>query len=537
MPIQEVARDVPLGVAAVITQCLAKQPDARPQSAGELLARLEGAATSPVAPVHRRRLSKKALLSLVATVAILLAVGGYLAPRDGGAHTVAVLPLRSLGGDSLQQELADGLSDEIATAVFKVVGIRVVSRRGAANYRGQRDVDPALIGKALGARFLVMGSLRAANGRLEVLTQLLNATDGAMLWSESFDRPQAELRLVRDEIARAVGDTLRRTLGVRAGAPPGAARVTHVANPEAYRLYVLAHRALLSRHSIQASVDMFRQATTLDTLYAQAYAGLSLALALSPYFAPISPAAVSAEVMSTAQRALRLDPTLSQPHIALGLVYQHAYQWDRASKEFGTAVTIDGRDVEARVQYGRHLLFRDRAADALTQLLAARREDPASATVVSWVAYTYYVLGQLDSAVVESDHAFQNDSNHPATLNLGAFIRVKAGQLQRARQFVMSGPGMGSGKSFVLGALGDTAQVMAGLRTWSGTANGRLQTNTNEAFARLGAHDTAQALTALERAEDAHEIWVTINSPRDPIFDPIRDSPRYQRLLQRVGLR
>ena len=546
IPVEEAGRDVPAGVAALIGQCLEKNPDARPQSARELLARLEGDATVSIAPVPRRRLSTRVLMSFVGAVAIIIAVGGYLAPGNGtsrspapaDARTVAVLPLRSIGGDSLQQEIADGLSDEIATALFKVPGIRVVSRRGAANFRGQRIVEPELIGKKLGARFLLLGSLHEANGRLEVLTQLLDSRDGSMLWSDQFSRLQSDLGLVREQIARAVGDTLRRTLGVPNGTPTASERVTHVANPDAYRLYVLAQRALSRRgQSIQASADMFRQATELDTLYAQAYSGLSLALALSPYFRPISPEAVSAEVVSMAQRALRLDPTLSQPHIALGLVSQQAHQWDRASQEFSRAVALDGRDVEARVQLGRHLLFRDRGAEALPQLLAARREDPASALVSSWVAYCYYVNGQIDSAVVESDHAFQSDSNNVTTLSLGSLIRLKAGQPQRARQFVTRLQRDGYSKFYVLAALGDTATAMARLRALTGTADGRRNANINLAFARLGAHDTAQALTALERATDAHEIWATLNATRDPIFDPIRASPRFQHLLQRVGLR
>ena len=544
-PVEGVGREVPAGVAALIGQCLEKDPDARPQSARELLARLDGDASVSIALIPPRRLSTQATRSLVAAVAILLAVGGYLAPRNGtspspapaDARTVAVLPLRSLGGDSLQQEIADGLSDEIATALFKVPGIRVVSRRGAANFRGQRNVDPELIGKKLGARFLLLGSLHEANGRLEVLTQLLDARDGSMLWSDRFNRAQSDLGLVGEEITRAVGDTLRRTLGVPNGAPTASQRAAHAANPDAYRLYVLAQRALARRgQSIQASADMFRQAIELDTLYAQAYSGLSLALALSPYFGPISVEAVLAEAVSMAQRALRLDPSLSQPHIALGLVYQGAYQWDRASQEFSSAVALDGRDVEARVQFGRHLLFRDRPADALPQLLAARREDPASALVSSWVAYCYYVNGQIDSAVVESDHAFQSDSNNVTTLSLGSLIRLKAGQHQRAREFVKRLQRGGYSTFYVLAALGDTAAAMAQLRTLAGTPGGRGSSNINLAFARLGAHDTAQALTALERATDAHEVWATLNSPRDPIFDPIRASPRFQRLLQRVGL-
>ena len=75
-----------------------------------------------------------------------------------------MLPLFAVGGDSLQRDLADGLSDEVATALFRVPGVRVMSRRGVGHYRGQRDIDYEQAGRELGARYLVMGSLREING-------------------------------------------------------------------------------------------------------------------------------------------------------------------------------------------------------------------------------------------------------------------------------------------------------------------------------------------------------------------------------------
>jgi Predicted integral membrane protein len=486
-----------------------------------------------------RRVAVRAAIAAIvlatAGTALLSSHGDTTRPVTTDAErTIAVLPMRSVGGDSLQRDIADGLSDEIADALVTVPGINVVSRRGVGNYRGQADVDAAKIGKALGARFLVSGTLREENGRLIVRGQLLEASTGRMLWSDHYDRLRTDLGRVREEIATAVGDTVRRILGLTPGVRHA---VAHTPEAEAYRLYVLAQRALYWRGlSIKPSADMFRQATVRDTLYADAFSGLSMALALSPYFVPVSMDSVIREATSTAEHALRLDPTLLEPHIALGLTYQHAYQWDRAGVEFRKAIAIDGRDVEARVQYGRHLVFRERATEALEQFLAARREDPASALVSSWVSYTYYVRDQIDSAVAESIKAFQSDSTNTTTLSLGALVRLRAGRVREARQFVERGQQMNESLFYVLSALGDSALAMARLRKFDKALHGFWRAETNRAFAMLGAKDTARALTALERATDRHEIWPTLVSMRDPIFDPIRASPRFQRLLSRVGL-
>jgi TolB-like protein/tRNA A-37 threonylcarbamoyl transferase component Bud32 len=462
VPITDASRDIPTWVASLITRCLEKDPAARPQSASELLAELER--DSPATPVatRRRQLPRAAVLALLPFG--LLVVGGVLyfafrtRPSDT-APTVAVLPFQSQAGDTLQRQLADGLSDEIGTALFKVPGVRLMSRRGAGQYGG-REIDPQKTGRALGANFLVMGSFREVEGGFRVLANLVAVRDGAIVWSDQFDRRKADLGPVRDEIARDIGDALRRTLGASVGRLANDMRKRSV-NPEAFRLYVLGQRALTYRgQSLQASVDMFTNAIRLDSLYADAYSGLSLALALSPYFQDTTSLAVAPEVTKAAQTALRLDSTLALPHVALGLVHQYFNEWDRASEEFQTALRLRRQDdIEPLVQYGRHLVFRGRAKEALAQFLTARRTEPALALVSSWVSYAYYLDGQLDSALVESGRAFQNDSENITTLVLGSLVRLKVGRKGEARDFVNRGPRLSIYAFYVLAAIGDTAGV------------------------------------------------------------------------------
>jgi len=541
VPVGDASKEIPASVASLITRCLEKNPADRPQRASELLVDLEANSPAPPPVARLRRLPRAAVATLLPIGLVVIGVGAYFAFRTRTSvttPTVAVLPLQSAAGDTLQRQLADGLSDEIATALFKVSGIRLMSRRGAGQYGG-REVDPQKTGRALGANFLVMGSLREVDGRLRVLASLVDVRDGAIVWSDQFDRKQADLGLVRDEIARGVGEALRRTLGASVGrladATPGRS-----ANPEAFRLYVLAQRALTHRgQSIQASVDMFRSATKLDPLYADAFSGLSLALALSPYFQPISARAVAAEVTTAAQTALRLDPTLAQPHVALGLVHQHAYDWDRAGEEFQTALRLRNTDdIEPLIQYGRHLAFRGRTKDALEQFLMARRTEPALALVSSWVSYAYYLDGQLDSALVESGRAVQNDSMSGTALGFGALIRLKAGRTAEAVELVkrLAHSRTADVAFYVVAALGDTAAVRQRFDELRRDPANAWKEHTARAFVMLGLGDTTKAMDELERATDANEMWPSLEATRDPMFDSVRGSARFRQLLQRVGL-
>ena len=542
VPLSAASGAVPESIAGLVARCLAKSPADRPQSAQELLTDLDAAQTGPNELVRRRRRTPRAVLVTSVIVGGVLVVGaGYTMFRGRAAAnaprevTVAVLPLVSLG-DSAQRDLAYGLSDEIATELVRVPGVRVMSRGGVASSRAQRDVDPERIGRELGAQFLVMGSLSAVSGQLTVLARLVRARDGAVLWADHFDRGMNALAALRDEIARAAGDSLRRIAGA-----PAAARAREdprrEPNPEAYRLYLLGQRALTLRgQRLQASVELFKRATELDTAYADAFSGLSLALALSPYFEQISTREVSGAVRSAAARALRLDPTLAPPHVALGLVHQFAYQWDSAAAELQTALRLHPDDIEALVQYGRYMLHTGRTSDALQLFLTARRTEPASALVSSWLAQTYLLRGQIDSASLESARAFQSDSTNYTTLYNGSWIRFKAGDSAGARDFAARLSRFNAGALRTFAALGDTATALGRLRELESVRPPRWLAATTRAYVMFAMGDTTAAMAALDKATDANELWPAYAPVIDPMYDAVRSSARFHDLLRRVNL-
>jgi len=281
---------------------------------------------------------------------------------------------------------------------------------------------------------------------------------------------------------------------------------------------------------------MFKQAIRLDSLFANAYSGLSLALALTPYFEPTPVTEVFDDAIASAEFAQHLDPTLAQPHIALGMLYQTVREWDRAGKELRRAIELDTHDVEARVQYGRFLLIRDSVPEALDQLRAAQRDDPASALVLGWVSRAYDLAGRLDSALVASDHAFQSDSTNRMMLGYRALARLRAGDTATARQMARKSlPGSLTGL-YVLAATGDTAIVLDLVRRMERSQPRPWMTESNRAFISLGLRDTTAALAALERANLAKESWSSKGPMRDPAFDPIRGSARFQEILRQLRL-
>ena len=540
--IRDTAADVPSRLEKLIMSCLEKLPANRPQNAQYLLTSLEATQAGTTEVIHRPRVRTRGQIAAMAAVALLIiGIAGYSAWRRGAAgavareSTVAVLPLTSTG-DSVERDLAFGMSDEIAIALVEFPGVRVKSRRGAAASR-EGDVDPEKTGRELGVDYLVLGTLRQVGARLTVLARLVQAKDGALLWADQYERTPDDFAAVREEIAKAVGDSLRKRSGVGIGGNP--VRSARVPAPEPYRFYVLGQQALSRRgQSIQASAERFRRATELDTLYAEAFGGLSLALALTPHFQPVSSMQVAGAATAAANRALRLRSTLAQPHVALGIVHGHGYRWESAAKELQTAVRLRSpSDVEPLVQYGRLLVFRGQTEEALRQFMLARNVEPASALVRSWVAYAYYLQGRMDSAIVEGERAFQNDSANLTTLALGSLILLKAGNIARARDYVRRINRYNHVAFYVLAATGNMSEARARIAELEKRRSPPWLLENSRAFLSLGARDTAAAITAFERATDAHDIWPSLEAIRDPIFDPVRSNPRFQRVLERVGLR
>jgi len=537
-PIAELRRDVPAAVADLLARCLAKAATDRPQSARELLPILDGAPGVPVlplpaAPNATHRASSRRKWAIAALFGAIMATATYAATSWFGGTapiTVAVLPFANIAGDSAIDYIADGLADELASALARVPGIQIKSRAGALAYRGRLVPDVTEAGVRLKADYLVTAVIRQERGRWILSADCEHAADGTSLWDDKFVVSPNEQAATADTIAASLTAALRRrfprAVGLAAARPPN----RHTPNSEAHRLYLLGLGRLIHRaRSVDEAVTYFGQAIRQDSLYADAYSGLAMAFALMPWFHQVPPRQVHDSVVAAATRALALDSTLALPHVALGRTFWNLYDWRRAESEFVTAVRLDPANVEARVQYSWLLRNTARYADALTQLRVAKNQDPASALVLSHIAYAYSMAGRMDSALKEIGRAFATDSTNLTTLVMGASIYLKADSLKQAHAMAVR-----IRTPYVLAKTGDLEATREELRKL--IAQPRPGQDGRLAEIYLGLGDTARALSALERATDAKDLWAVSLGPGAGYYDAIRHSARFRDLVVRVGL-
>ena len=549
-PLSDAAPDVSPLLTALVMRCLEKDRARRPQSAREILDALGTLSTPP-----GRRLSRRHVRALVPRVvpvgALMLALGlaGYFAvarvrrtpptPVPPEAPTLAVLPFDDIAGDTANAYFGDGIADEIATALSKVGGLRVASRTSAAAYRAGHDVDVRELGRQLGVSTVLEGRVRRAGGRMRLTVQLTSVADGMALWSDAYEREITDVFRMQDEIARSVAGALRVRLpgiAMPQGRPVSSPGTT---NPEAYDLYLRGSYLLERRGGgVAKAVEYFERAIAEDSTFARAYAGLAYALELLPNYAATPPRAVERRATEAARHALALDATLAEAYTALGLAHMLALRWREADDAFQRAVAVDPGFAPGQYFYGFYLLRVGRLADAEAPMRRARIADPLSVPASALLAYCLSLLGRYDESLAESRRAYDLDSSSSGARGFVPLAMLHDGRLEEARamaRVAVVPPFNGVGvAAYVLGATGDRTGAAAMVRELEARPHGDWSVTTGLSYAYLGLGDTTRALSALEAAARAGERpYLTFV---DPMFDPLRRSPRFAAVVRRLGL-
>jgi serine/threonine-protein kinase len=360
--------DATAGLQGVIERCLAKDPSGRYTDAGELLADLSAA---------RRQLESGSFAAAPASVTAA-------APSES-RPSIAVLPFANLSPDPENEYFSDGLAEELIYALAQLENLHVPSRMSSFQFKGQA-LDIREVGERLGVEKVLEGSVRKAGDRVRVTAQLINVADGYHLWSERFDRTMEDIFAIQDEIAQAIVGHLE----VEFVGEPGAAGVPVVKrytdNIEAHTLYMKGRYYWNKRYEghLQTAVEYFQQAIEADPGHALAYCGLADVYWSLGAYVLRSPAELYPQCKAAAERALEIDPSLAEAHLALGHVkMMYEWDWEGAERELRQSIELDPRYSVSRLW--------------LAVLLAVlRRQEEARAEVklgVDLEPFSPYALG------------------------------------------------------------------------------------------------------------------------------------------------
>jgi serine/threonine-protein kinase len=549
--------DCPPTLARLVMRCLAKEAAGRPATADEVLRELDvvstpGATQSPRAPAidTRPRSPRRPMLLGAAAVAVLAVVTFFVTrgtAEDAGAITaadqsIAVLPLANLSGDPADDYFGIGLAEEITRAVAKN-GVRVIGRVSAGALQA-KGLDERAIARELGVSSLLTGTVQRAADQVRINVTLVSANDGAVRWTEKYDRPLSNVFAVQDEIARTVASTLMGSLGRQ---PNAAAPRAETADPEAHSLF-LQGQVLFNRRgarNLQQAISLFERAAVRDPRYARAQASLAMALVVLPAYVQDSTEPLVTSAIAAAQRAIGIDSTIPESYTALGYGYSLLGELDRAEENFRRALTLDSTLATAWGWYGL-LAARLGEYDAAHKRIAHARElEPASMIARIWEAQILIPQHRFKEADSVANLTISMDSTFMLAWDWRANALLALGQTAQAiSQLESQVAALPAGRPVEAHGLLAYAYALAGrardsrtlldtMRARSGgslPAMGVIATTLDE----LGEHEAAVAVLADAIAR--YDVWL-VQFPRISRYDKLRRDPRAAAMLARLGTR
>ena len=326
------------------------------------------------------------------------------AMKPADKPSVAVLPFTNLSADPAEEYVADGVVEDIITALSRFSELFVIARHSSFQYKG-RVVDVRVVGRELGVRYLLEGSIRRSGNRLRVAAQLIDAESGTHRWAENYDRTLNDVFDVQDDVARTIATILaahlRKAETERASAKPPASW-------QAYDCYLQASEAFdrftfrsFDVKDIYDARRLIEQSLAIDPRYARSYALLAetytTVWVIRLDSDHLHPAALDRAVQ-LARKAVELDPFLPEAHAALGSVLTWLHQHDASIAEFERAIALNPNYADWR--FGWALVPAGDSRRAIEVLRASMRLDPFHGPLLwFYLGVAHFMLGEYTQAL------------------------------------------------------------------------------------------------------------------------------------------
>src|SRR5205823_1736514 len=397
-------------------------------------------------------------------VGILIATGYFARlafPRHAALPAdkimLAVLPFENLTGDSRQEYLSDGLTEEMITQLGRMHAeqLGVIARTSAMQYKKtQKGMDQ--IGRELGVAYVLEGSLRRAGDRVRVSAQLIQVRDQTHLWAESYERDLRDILALQSDVAQAIAQEIDLTLSPQQQARMASARPI---DPRAYELYSKG-RYFWNKRSEEGytrAIQYFQQAIARDSEYAPAYAGLADTYALlgSMPNVELPRSEAMPRARAAALKALELDEGLADAHTSLAFVRMHfEWDWPVAKREFARALELNPGYATAHHWYAFWLIAQGRAEEALREIRLAQQLDPLSLIINTDVGEMLYYARRYDEALEQGRRTLELDPGFTLAHRLVGVAYLGTGQVPAAIQELEATARVAGPRADVLSSLG-----------------------------------------------------------------------------------
>jgi adenylate cyclase len=343
--------------------------------------------------------------------------------------SIAVLPFTNMSDNAEQEYFSDGMTEDLITDLSKVSGLFVIARNSSFAYK-DKSVKVQEIGRELGVRFVLEGSIRKARDRVRITAQLIDAESGGHLWADRFDRDLTDIFATQDEVVEKIVGALavKLTRGEERRLRRGGTK-----NVEAYEAWLRARELLArsTRDSVVQSQAMYRRAIEIDPNFAAPHGGLAFAV-ISDYANAwtAEPERALEEAERWARRAIELDVQEPVGHVALGNVLLWQRHHDAALAALNRAIDLDPNYAQAHGLMGVTLMYSGRATEAVEAFATTMRLDPLYPNLIlHFLAQAHFSLGEYE---VAAGHLLDRIAKNPDTDSSRMLLAACYGHLGRA---------------------------------------------------------------------------------------------------------
>ncbi len=542
--IRGINADIPVTVAAVVRKALESEPADRYDTPGQFADALARAATDTAiqeaARVRRRALRLRGFAA-TAAIALVAAGGWWLSTSVGGPaiERLAVLPVTSPSNDPEQEFFVRGIHDALISELG-LAGVTVIGRQSVMKYR---DADTPIrdIAQELELDAVVEGSAFLNGDSVAIRVRLVDGQSEEQLWAGTYDEEVTNVVAIQRDVTRAIAQEIQFALTPQAEARLAA---TPDVDPEAYQAVLQGrfHYTKLTPEGLETALRYFERALEMDPNSAAAHAGVARVWGGRAQNGYVSMAEARPKIEAALARALELDPELADVHHMLAATsVWYEWNWARGEVAFERVLELDPNNAQARAGYSHYLRYVDREEEARTQIARAMELDPFNSQVVGFAGMQLMYDHRFEEAINSLQELLRVAPNDPLALSNLRTAYHLTGLHEEAfemwRQFYAA-----LGNDEGVAALergweegGYLGALRAAAETLEAQSRTRFVTPYQIATAYTRAGDAEKALEYLEKAFDAHDPnmpYLTV----DPIYDFMRDDPRFQDLIRRLGL-
>ena len=484
----------------------------------------------------------KPLAALV--VAVLVLVGGffgykYFVPAKQ-IESIAVMPFVNESGNADVEYLSDGMTETLIKSLSGLPNMDVRPRSTVFRYKG-KDTDLQTIGKELNVQAILNGRVIQRGDLLTLSLELVDVQKNRVIWTEQYQRRQAEVVSLQSEIAKDVSAKLSPRLS---GADEAKVSKQATADPAAYQAY-LRGRYFWNKRTAEGmykAIEQFQIAIERDASYALAFTGLADSYSLLPNYTPTAPADSLSRAEGFARQAIAIDGQLAEPHATLGNIYYSKWRWADAEAEFKRALELNSNYPTAYHWYSVLLFALGRYEEGDAMITRAHELDPMSSIISQNLAQTYRRKNDHKATIELCQKIIDLDPNFPGGHFVIAWSYLKTGrndeaiaEFQKTMELVGRNSSSFGELAVAYAVSGRTKEAQAMIKELEVLYRNKQAEGKDIAIVYASLGDKDKAFEWLEK--DFSSRTVSLPEIRwSSGWEPLRDDPRYKDLLKRIGL-